>query len=79
MKRGRILVIVLAVAIVTAFMPSNQAQGRGRSTTFTGPRGRTCNRSVQRGMTSDGYQRTVNTTGPGGNNISHSTTTTISK
>ena len=76
MKTGRIFAIVLVVIIAGAFMPSNQVQARGRFTTFTGPRGRTGSRSVQRGWTSSGYQRSVSTTGPGGNTYSHSSTTT---
>ena len=76
MKTGRILGTTMAIIIAGAFMGLNQAQARGRSTTFTGAKGRTATRSVQKGWTSSGYQRNVTTTGPGGNTYSHGSTTT---
>jgi len=76
MKTGRIFVVIMAVIIAGIFMLPSPVQARGRFTTFTGPRGRTGSRSVQRGWTSSGYQRNVSTTGPGGNTYTHSSTTT---
>ena len=72
----KVLMNVILVFVVGIFLSPNNGLARGRFTTFTGPKGRSATRSVQRGMTSSGYHRNVTTTGPGGNTYSHSSTTT---
>jgi hypothetical protein len=77
MKTGRIFVIVLAVIITSAFILPNQIKACGRLITFTGLPGRTSSRYIQQGMTENGYQRSVISTGPAGNTASHSTLITM--
>ncbi|GEM_PF-4499398 len=69
--------VVAALMMVAVFGAFNTVQARGRTVSVTGARGRTCTRSVQRGFTSAGYQRSVTSTGPAGYSTSHGSTATI--
>ncbi len=76
MKKNRFFMIVMAIILAIALMPSYQAIAGGRKFMFTGPGGKSGSRSVEHGMTSNGYQRNVTATSPAGQSVSHGSTTT---